>query len=404
MGLMFGKIFMLLLLWLCVIVEFFIFWVNVWVFFSDGEWVNIVLVYLLVSVMLLLDELVWKIIGWFCGECWMLSGFFIWKKWFLWLSWWNFFGVKNVLLLCLCMNVLLFYEFYNFCIIFRYLLVIWQCSVCFGWGWLQLWLEFFSGEVIMFQLVWLLLSRFSEVNWWVMVNGLLQEVDSVLVRLIFFVVVVSVDSSEIGLKWLRKCGIDFLLIYNLLVMKLKVMLLFLVVCVMLMQNCRLMLVLVGLDGCFQVCMWLLGFCSMMLNGMWWGVVFMGIVFVGQVIVVCGVGDISLRDVRCVLRLVIGVLRMNLFMLKCWCSVFSLLCMCCVLLDSMLGCVFLMWKLVMFIWCVYLVVVLGLGRFIVCLGLRCSLQMCSVLICCVVVLVVGVVKVIVVSSGGCVVVL
>lgn len=57
----------------------------------------------------------------------------------------------------------------------------------------------------------LLLIVLSDVSWCVIVNGLLYDVEIVFVSLIFFVVIVSVDSMVSGLKWFRKCGIDFLL-------------------------------------------------------------------------------------------------------------------------------------------------------------------------------------------------
>lgn len=82
-GLMLGKIFMLFVCCLCLIVFCFMCCVNVVVLLIDGECVNMVFVYLFVRLILVLDELVWKIIGCFCGECWMFSGFVIWKKW-LW--------------------------------------------------------------------------------------------------------------------------------------------------------------------------------------------------------------------------------------------------------------------------------------------------------------------------------
>lgn len=61
----------------------------------------------------------------------------------------------------------------------------------------------------------------SEESCFVSVNGFVKEVEKVLISLMFFVDLVNVDKIVIGLKWLRKCGIDFLEIKRLFVINIK---------------------------------------------------------------------------------------------------------------------------------------------------------------------------------------
>ncbi len=124
-----------------------------------------------------------------------------------------------------------------------------------------------SGEVTTFQPARPPLIRSREANWRATVNGSLYDVDSVPAKPILLVAVASADRIVSGSNRLRKCGMDFSVMYRPSATKAKAMPCASALRAMSTKKPRLTLASAGLEGCFQAFIWLPGPCNMMPKGM-----------------------------------------------------------------------------------------------------------------------------------------